>query len=338
VTRAVVITVVAVLAAALPLLISAPFVLHIATQALIWALLASSWDLLSGYTGQVSFGHAAFFAIGAYAAALGVQDLGLNPYVALVFGAVVTGVIGGAVGFPALRVRGHYLALVTLGFGEIVQLVATNWQSLTGGPFGLHDFGTFAGLPRDAVAEQQISYGLVLCITVSVMLLLAVLVRRTRLGPMMLAIREDQVLAGTLGINVARYKVLGFALSSSVAGLAGGLFAFYVQLVDPQLGSSGNSAIIIAMAVFGGIGTIWGPFVGALLLYGATEAMRFVGVVYNLMAIGLVIIVFVILVPRGLASLRWPARGRSLRADAARARVAAGVVDVHGADGSKAER
>jgi branched-chain amino acid transport system permease protein len=296
---------------AMPLLAGSAFVLHIATQALIWALLAASWDLLSGFTGQVSFGHAAFFAIGAYAAGLGAKLLGLDPYVALVFGAGVTAVIGGAVGFPALRVRGHYLALVTLGVGEIVQLVATNWGDLTGGPFGLHDFGAFN-------LSEPAAYALMLAITVPAMLALLLLCRGTALGPTLLAIREDATLAGSLGINVARFKVLAFALSSGVAGLAGGLFAFYVQLVDPQLGSAGNSAIVIAMAVFGGTGTIWGPFAGGLLLYGATEALRFVGVVYNLVAVGVVIVVFVIAFPRGLAGLRWPGRGRVLRADAGR--------------------
>ncbi len=314
--RTIGIAAICVVAAAMPLVLSHPFVLHIATQALIWALLAASWDLLSGYTGQVSFGHAGFFAIGAYAAAIGSQRLGLPSYAGMVFATGVTGVLGVLVGFPALRVRGHYLALVTLGFGEIVELIATNWEDLTGGPFGLHDFGSFGGLPADQLAMHQVSYAIVLAITVPVMLALLWLCRGTRAGPAFRAIREDQVLAASLGINTTRYKVFAFGLAAAVAGLAGSLYAYYIQLVSPTVSSAGNSALIIGMAVFGGIGTIWGPFVGGLLLYGLTEALRFVGVVYNLVAVGLVMTGFVILLPRGLAGIRRRQRTRQIRADA----------------------
>jgi branched-chain amino acid transport system permease protein len=314
--RTIGIAVACVVAAALPLVLSHPFVLHIATQALIWALLAASWDLLSGYTGQVSFGHAGFFAIGAYAAAIGSQRLGMASSIGMVFATAVTGVLGVLVGFPALRVRGHYLALVTLGFGEIVELVATNWEDLTGGPFGLHDFGSFGGLPTDQLAQHQVSYAIVLAITVPVMLALLWLCRGTRAGPAFRAIREDQILAASLGINTTRYKVFAFGLSAAVAGLAGSLYAYYIQLVSPTVSSAGNSAFIIGMAVFGGIGTIWGPFVGGLLLYGLIEALRFVGVVYNLVAVGLIMTGFVILLPRGLAGIRRKQRTRQIRADA----------------------
>ncbi len=313
--RRLVIALICLLAALAPMVIAHPFVLHIATQALIWALLAASWDLLSGYTGQTSFGHAGFFAIGAYAAAVGTQRLGLPSYAGMVFATALTGLVGVLVGFPALRVRGHYLALVTLGFGEIIGLVATNWEDVTGGPFGLHDYGSFGGLPTDSLALHQVSYAIVLVITVAAMFGLIALCRLTRAGPAFRAIREDQVLAGSLGINTTRYKLLAFSLAAAVAGLAGSLYAYYLQLVSPDVGAAGNSAVVIGMAVFGGIGTIWGPFLGGLLLYSATEALRFLGVVYNLIAVGAVMIVFVIFLPRGLAGIRRP-RKRELRADA----------------------
>lgn len=318
--RTVTVTVLAVLMATLPLVSSHPFVLHIATQALIWALLASSWDLLGGYTGQVSFGHAGFFAIGAYAAAIGSQRLGLLSYAGSVLATLVAGLVGLGLGFPALRLRGHYLALVTLGFGEIVALVAQNWEDLTGGPFGLHDFGSFAGLPTEGLAQRQASYLIVLGTAVPVMLALLWVCRRTRAGPAFNAVREDQVLAESLGIDTTRYKLLAFSVSAAVAGLAGSLYAYYVQLVSPAVGSAGNSAVVIGMAVFGGLGTIWGPFLGGLLLYGLTELLRFAGVVYNLIAVGVVMVVFVIFVPRGLAGLGvglgLRRGGRQVRADA----------------------
>ena len=145
-------------AALLPVLLPHPFVLTIATQAAIWALLAASWDLLSGYTGQISFGHAGFFALGAYAAAASTKHADVSPWLGLLVAALIAAAVGLLTGFPALRLRGHYLALVTLGLAEIIRLVAQNWMALTGGPFGIHDFRSFPGLPAAALAYRQAMY------------------------------------------------------------------------------------------------------------------------------------------------------------------------------------
>jgi branched-chain amino acid transport system permease protein len=293
----------------LPVVIPHPFVLTIATQALIWALLAASWDLLSGYTGQISFGHAGFFALGAYAAAAGTKHLDLSPWAGCAAGAMVAGVMGLGVGFPALRLRGHYLALVTLGFAEILRLVAQNWLAVTGGPFGIHDYRTFPGLPAEPLAHRQAAYWVVLAIVGGAVAAMAVVCERTRAGQAFRAIREDDVLAATLGLNTTAYKLLAFALSAAFAGLAGTLYAYYVLLVSPSVASAATTSLVIGMAVFGGLGTIWGPVLGALLLYAANEALRFVGVVYNLIVVGLVIMAFVVFLPSGLAGLARGTRG-----------------------------
>ena len=242
-------------AALLPVLLPHPFVLTIATQAVIWALLAASWDLLSGYTGQISFGHAGFFALGAYAAAASTKHADVSPWLGLLVGATIAAAVGLLTGFPALRLRGHYLALVTLGLAEIIRLVATNWLALTGGPFGIHDFRSFPGLPDGALAHRQAMYLVVVAVVVVSVAIMYQVCERTSAGQAFRAIREDEVLAQTLGIDTTRYKLLAFALSSGFAGLAGGLY----------------------------------------------EGLRFVGVVYNLVAVGFVIMVFVIFFPRGLA-------------------------------------
>jgi branched-chain amino acid transport system permease protein len=313
--RTLAIGLVAVAGLALPLVWSHPFVLHIAIQALIWALFAASWDLLSGYTGQVSFGHAGFFSIGAYTAAIAAHTLHLSSWLGMIAALLLCALVGLGIGFPALRLRGHYLALVTLGFGEIVLLVATNWESLTGGAFGMHDYGTFTGVSGDMVVQRQQDYVIVAAVALASLALLLWITRRTSAGPAFRAIREDQVLAASLGINTTYYKLLAFSLSAGFAGLAGSLYAYYIQLVSPSVGASSQSALVIGMAVFGGIGTIWGPFLGGILLFSITEGLRFVGVVYNLIAVGAVMIVFVIFVPRGLAGLRLQRRGRIQRAD-----------------------
>ena len=293
-----------VVAALLPALIPHPFVLTLATQAMVWALLAASWDLLSGYTGQVSFGHAGFFALGAYAAATATKHADLSPWLGLVFAALVAALVGGLAGFPVLRLRGHYLALVTLGLAEIVRLVAQNWLELTGGPFGIHDYRTFPGLPAAPLAHRQARYVIVVAIVAASVVAMRALCERTPAGKAFRAIREDEVLAEMLGIRTTVYKLLAFVVSSAFAGLAGALYAYDVQLVSPSVASAATTSFVIGMAVFGGLGTVWGPVLGALLLFGLSEGLRFIGVVYNLIAVGLVIMIFVVFVPRGLAGGR----------------------------------
>jgi branched-chain amino acid transport system permease protein len=295
--------------ALLPVVVPHPFVLAIATQALIWALLAASWDLLSGYTGQISFGHAGFFALGAYAAAAATKHLDLSPWAGLAVGALAAAAMGLGVGFPALRLRGHYLALVTLGFAEILRLVAQNWLAVTGGPFGIHDYRTFPGLPADPLTRRQATYWVVLAIVGASVAVMAAVCERTSAGKAFRAIREDEVLAAALGINTTAYKLFAFGLSAGFAGLAGTLYAYYVLLVSPSVASAATTSLVIGMAVFGGLGTIWGPVLGAVLLYGVNEALRFVGVVYNLIVVGLVIMVFVVVLPSGLAGLARGVRG-----------------------------
>ena len=314
-TRTLAIAALAAAGLAAPLIWSHPFVLHIAIQALIWALFAASWDLLSGYTGQVSFGHAGFFSIGAYTAAVLAHFFGLSSWLGMIAAFLLCAAVGLGVGFPALRLRGHYLALVTLGFGEIVLLIATNCEGLTGGAFGMHDYGTFTGLPSDPLKQRQMAYLIVAAISLAGLAILLYVTRRTSAGPAFRAIREDQILAASIGIDTTTYKLLAFTLSAGFAGLAGALYAYYIQLVSPSVGASTQSALVIGMAVFGGIGTIWGPFLGAILLFSITESLRFIGVVYNLIAVGAVMVVFVIFVPRGLAGIRLYRRGRQQRAD-----------------------
>jgi branched-chain amino acid transport system permease protein len=292
-------------------------VLSIATQAVIWALLAASWDLLSGYTGQVSFGHAGFFALGAYTAAAASKHVGLSPWLGLALGAAVAAVVGLGTGFPALRLRGHYLALVTLALAELIRLTAQNWLAVTGGPFGIYDFGSFTGLPATGIPRAQAVYLVVAAIVGTGVGAMLYVCRRTRAGRAFRAIREDEVLAESLGINTTVYKLLAFGLSSGLAGLAGTLYAYYIQLVSPTVATAATTSLVIGMAVFGGLGTIWGPALGALLLYAINEGLRFIGVVYNLVAVGLVIMVFVIFLPRGLAGLRFGRAKHVARKDAA---------------------
>jgi ABC-type branched-subunit amino acid transport system permease subunit len=225
--------------------------------------------------------------------------------------------VGLGTGFPALRLRGHYLALVTLALAELIRLTAQNWLAVTGGPFGIYDFGSFTGLPATGIPRAQAVYLVVAAIVGAGVGAMLYVCRRTRAGRAFRAIREDEVLAESLGINTTVYKLLAFGLSSGLAGLAGTLYAYYIQLVSPTVATAATTSLVIGMAVFGGLGTIWGPALGALLLYAINEGLRFIGVVYNLVAVGLVIMVFVIFLPRGLAGLRFGRAKHIVRKDAA---------------------
>jgi branched-chain amino acid transport system permease protein len=302
-------------AAVLPFLMPHPFLFGLLIQGAIWALVAASWDVLGGYAGQLSFGHSGFFALGGYTVAALALHVGLSPWIGIAAAILLCATVGLAIGFPALRLRGHYLGLVTLGFAEIVRLVATNWLDVTGGPFGLHDFGSFPGLPNDALREREMTYLIVLGFVAAGIAVMLYLCEETNTGKAFRAIREDQLLAQSHGINVSAWKLWAFTLSAGLTGLGGALYALSLGLVNPNLALPLTSALIVGMAVFGGLGTIWGPVIGAVLLFLMTEGLRFVGVVYNLIAVGLVIIVFVIFVPRGIAGIALAPRRRILRRD-----------------------
>lgn len=304
------------MAAALPFAMPHPFVFGLLTQAAVWSLVAASWDVLGGYTGQLSFGHSGFFAIGGYTVASLALNVGVSPWLGIAASIALCAVVGLVIGFPALRLNGHYLGLVTLGFAEIVRLTATNWLDVTGGPFGLHDFGTFPGLPADDLGAREATYLIVLAFVALGIAVLLFLSEETNAGKAFRAIREDPLLAQSHGINVSAWKLCAFTLSAGLTGLSGALYALSLGLVDPNLSAPLVSALIVGMAVFGGLGTIWGPVVGAVVLFLMTEGLRFVGIVYNLIAVGLVIMVFVIFVPRGIAGIALPRRGRTLRRDA----------------------
>lgn len=294
-----------------PLALGSSFVLNILVQACIWAVLASSWDLLSGYAGQISFGHAGFFGVGAYAAALGSLHLWESPWLGLLAGGAAAAALGALIGVPALRLRGHYLAITTVGFSEIVRLLATNSVDVTNGLFGLSGFTSFGFLPAAPLAQRRAQYALALALAVLCCGCMYLIAERSSLGKAFKAIREDEVLAMALGIHVTLHKLVAFVLSALFAGLAGAFYAYYTLSVTPHTSSVSVTVLAIGMAVLGGTGTIVGPAIGALLLTGVTEALRFVGVVYNVIAVGGALVLLVLFLPSGLMGLlpRRPRRG-----------------------------
>jgi ABC-type branched-subunit amino acid transport system ATPase component/ABC-type branched-subunit amino acid transport system permease subunit len=248
----------------------ASFQLYFVTIILVYTIVAIGLNILMGYTGQISVANGAFMGLGAYTTALLMSLLGLNVLPALVGAMVLTAALGFLVGIPALRIRGHYLALATLAFQLIVETVIMNWTSLTGGPNGQK-------VP-DATLGPWTLKDLPLYYFVLLVALLAFLfarnLLRSRFGRALIGIRDHEVAATVMGVDVTWHKTFAFALSSAYAGLAGGLFAITVAFLDPLAFTVWESVKHLIMVILGGLGTLVGPVIGATLIAAAPELLR----------------------------------------------------------------
>ena len=274
--------VVVALLAAVPLFVSSPYTLGILIVSIYFALIALGWNLLAGFTGQFSLAPAAFAMLGAYATAL--LDYHLKAPLAIGIPAAIaaTALLGFLLGRIVLRLKGPYLALTTLSFAEIARVVVYNSHSFTRGDQGLN----VPTLMQSRVGYYYLFLGVLL-------LTLAGLYRlmRGKAGRFWLAIRDDETGAESRGIPVVRYKTFAFALSCAICGLAGSLYGTFSQLVSPELGLLLQTGLVIAMVVIGGMGTLTGPVVGALMVYLSSEWLREFGGI-QLIVFSLAVIVF----------------------------------------------
>ncbi|MGQ9497693.1 MAG: branched-chain amino acid ABC transporter permease [Desulfotomaculales bacterium] len=262
-----------------------PYYIQVLTLLGIYIVAAIGLHLITGVTGQLSFGHAAFLGIGAYTAAICTMKLG-TPYLAALLAAGVAAALAGVlVGFPSLRLTGDYLGIATLGFGEIVRVIFTNLE-ITGGARGL------AGIPRKT--DIVIVYlGVVLAIWAVYRL------QKSRYGRALAAVREDEIAAECMGINSLWYKVSAFAIGSFIAGVAGGLYAHFLQYLNPVDFGFARSFEILTFVVLGGLGSLPGVVLGTTVLGLAPEILRF-GAVYRMMLYGVLMVLVMIFRPQGL--------------------------------------
>jgi branched-chain amino acid transport system permease protein len=297
-----------------PAWLASPYHLHVLIMAGIFAILASSLNLLLGYTGQLSLGHAAFFGIGAYASALLTLKSGWSFWLALPCAGIAAGLAGWAIGRLALKLRGAYFVLVTISFAGVVSLVSINWMDLTNGPLGL------PGVPAPELGPwsfrtKRAFYYLVLAAAGLAYLVCRRLVR-SRIGRAFVALRENEALAESVGIDGTRYLVLAAVVSAALAGVAGSLYAHYTRFVSPEVFLFSYTVTMVIMVVAGGQGTLMGPIVGALLFTALPEALReALSWQWQMLAYGVVLIVLVFFLPRGI--LPTFARWRRSRASAA---------------------
>jgi branched-chain amino acid transport system permease protein len=301
---------IALLGAALlvPVVIALPYPRDVLIRVFLFATLAQAWNILAGYCGQISLGHAIFFGTGAYTSGMFVANDVASPWVAMVVGAVLAVALSQLIGAPVFRLRGHYFAIATIAVGEIVHILAVNWE-LIGAARGL-----YIPIKRpDSLVNFQfhqskaVYYYIVLGLLV-LGLAITRLIERSRLGYYFRAVREEQDAAASLGVRVARTKRVAFAISAALTAACGTFYAQYVLFIDPESVFPLSLSILICLvAVLGGVGTLWGPLLGAAVLIPLGEVTRIylggTGKALDLVIYGALIMVISVVQPAGLVGM-----------------------------------
>jgi len=280
-----------------PLFTQQPYILRTLIYANMFVIFAVSWDFISGYTGQINFGHALFFGVAAYTTALLNTHLGWQPWATIPIGALGAVIAGVLMCLPALRLRGPYLSLVTLAFPLILLGIIFSFTDFTGGELGI------SGLDRISESKTVDFYVSALVMIVSVFIMWKLTDARSslvRTGLIFHAIREDEIAARASGINTIRYKLLAFAVGGFFAGIAGGFYAHFMRIAGPSTLELALSFQAIIWTVFGGIVSIYGPFVGVYLLYPLMEFLRVIPEVRYIIFAGIVILILLFM-PEGIA-------------------------------------
>lgn len=283
-------------------LVSSFYQTNIMISAMLYVILALGLNIAVGIAGQLVLGYVAFYAVGAYSYALLNQSFGLGFWACLPVGGFMAIVFGLALGFPVLRLRGDYLAIVTLGFGEIVRLVLLNWTSLTGGSGGIKNIPgpSFFGQELEIAANTIFIYYLVLLAVILTIIVISRL-KNSRVGLALQALREDEIACEAMGIDLARVKLSAFALSSCWAGFAGVIFAAKTTFINPASFTFMESAMILSMVVLGGMGSIVGVVIAATILILAPEYLRAFSE-YRMLLFGAIMVIMMIFRPQGLVT------------------------------------
>lgn len=294
----------------LPQVVQDRYFMHIVVMTGIFTILALSWNLLAGYTGQLNLGHAAFFGIGAYTSALVAMKLGISPWIGLFVGGLVASFFGFLLGFPSLRLSGPYLAITTIGFAEILRLVAVNWVDLTRGSLGLSGVPLLTPIRLgDWTFKFYLERDYYYVVLVAILLTLFCIKRlvRSEFGVSLQALRDDETGAQSIGINTASYKLAVFTISAFFAGFAGALFAHFVRLVSPETMALHTTFDTLTMVMVGGLGTIAGTILGAVALTFLSEWLRYfedmLKLDIRLVIYGLLLILTILFMREGLVGV-----------------------------------
>jgi branched-chain amino acid transport system permease protein len=279
---------------------------HILIGILFWAYLGSCWNILGGYAGQFSFGHAAFFGIGAYTSSLLFVDFGITPWFGMFLGGILAMLLGLFIGYLVFQygLKGPYFALSMLAVAEMLGVIAVNWKFVKAALGILIPLGN--SFWKFAFEDRLPYYYVILAMTIGI-IILTKWVQESRTGHYFVAIREDEDAAKALGINIRRYKIIAMALSGFTTALGGSFYAQYYYYIDPDLSFGAHVSVdILLRPIVGGPGTVFGPLVGSLLLSPLSEMTRSLFRQYSglhLMIFGSVLIAVIIFLPRGVIGL-----------------------------------
>jgi branched-chain amino acid transport system permease protein len=282
--------------ALVPLIQRNPYILHMMIMVFIWICLGQSWNLLGGYTGQVSFGHATFYGVGAYSAGLLYFHMEISTWYGIILGPLMAMVFAVPIGLICFRLRGAYFALALLALAEVLRLVATNWISFTNGAVGIL-IVPFAGkIPY---------YYMALALAASSFYVIYRVIN-SKWGYYFVAIREDQDAAESMGIDTTKYKLLSLLISAFFTGLAGAFYMNYMAFIDPHVVFSlvDVSIMMILVVMLGGAGTLYGPAIGAVIMVVLSEVFRAYFGHANLLILGILIIFIIVFIPDGVIEIR----------------------------------
>ena len=271
------------------------YVITILITVAIYAILAHSLNIITGHAGQISLGHAAFFGIGAYTSALLYTEAGLPFWVSVPLAAIAAGIIGALLGIPCLRVRDDFLAITTMGINFVVEAVFL-YIPFFGGAMGIGGINLPDWFGREMSKPE---YFILILVVFGFLLIVDYQLGRSWIGLAWASIREDEQAAEAMGVDVVRFKVMAFILGSMIAGLAGGFYAHFLTFIMPQNFGFPMSIVILSMVVFGGIGTRWGPLLGALILGILPEISRPI-MEYRTFVYGLLLMFMMRFQPEGL--------------------------------------
>ncbi len=284
-----------------PFILGSPYLVRVAIMICIFVILASSLNLIIGFTGMFSLAHAAFYGIGAYTSALLTLRLGVPFLLSLPMAGIVAGLLGAFIGLATLRLRETFLVFGTLAFGEIVRIVIMNWTSLTRGPMGI------PGIPFPKIFGLEFSdythYYYLVLVFAALIVLLIYRMYNSRIGRAFIALREDETGAASMGVNIFGYKVWAFTLGCFFAGIAGSLYAHFVRYISADQFASNESFAILTMVALGGTGSIIGPIAGAIILMIFPELFRFLEE-YRMVLYGLILICVMMFKPEGIAGVK----------------------------------
>jgi len=304
----------------LPIFVRSLYILHVLIMALIWGVVAINWDFLMGYAGIFTFGQFAFFAFGAYGSGMITKYLGISPWIGILIGGAIAGLVGIGIGAPCLRLKGAYVALLTFALHLILSPIIKVTRSLTGGTTGL------LGIPTLCIGRYVFSssvqkilwYYTILIVSFSIFFAICKIIN-SPFGKSFIALRDSEDMAKSLGVNEYKCKILVFAISAFFTGIIGAFYAHYVSIISPKMLGLDIFLLVMVMLVVGGMGRFPGALIGAFVVYFLSEALRPLGR-YRLVVFGAIAVLSVVFMPQGLMGIFNLCFGKKNTADIGKVR------------------